>query len=84
MTAVSSLSKMPRSVELPWAKAAQTRARFVMLLEPGGRAAPERGPEQLISIDVATRDSPRDAPKTGQAVGTRWMVERTAVRTLPV
>jgi hypothetical protein len=37
MTRVSSLSSAWRSVDSPSANAAQIKARFVMLLEPGGR-----------------------------------------------
>ena len=44
MTRVSSLSKAPVSSDSPRASAAQTNARFVMLLEPGGRTLACKGP----------------------------------------
>ena len=44
ITRVSSLSSAPVNVLSPWASAAQTRARLVMLLEPGGRMRPRTGP----------------------------------------
>ena len=44
ITCVSSLSSAPVSVELPRASAAQTSARLVMLLEPGGRIEPRAAP----------------------------------------
>ena len=45
MTRVSSLSSAPVSVLVPSANAAQTRARLVTLLEPGGRVLPRMGRE---------------------------------------
>ena len=44
MTRVSSLSRAPVSRDSPWASAAQTRARLVMLLDPGGRILARSGP----------------------------------------
>ena len=43
ITRVSSLSRPPVSVDSPLASAVQTRARLVMLLEPGGRIRPVMG-----------------------------------------
>jgi hypothetical protein len=43
MTRVSSLASAPVSVLVPSASAAQTRARLVMLFEPGGRMRPVTG-----------------------------------------
>ena len=50
ITRVSSLSRAPLSSERPPAKAAQTRARLVMLFEPGGRIEPWIGPQGWISM----------------------------------
>ena len=44
ITRVSSLSSAPVSVETPSASAAQTRARLVMLFDPGGRTRARIGP----------------------------------------
>jgi hypothetical protein len=41
---VSSLSNAPVSVLVPFASAAHTSARFVMLFDPGGRMQPRIGP----------------------------------------
>jgi hypothetical protein len=41
---VSSLSRAPRNVDVPSAKAAQTNARLVMLFDPGGRTRARSGP----------------------------------------
>ena len=43
MTRVSWLSSTPVSRLVPSASAAQTRARLVMLFDPGGRAEPVTG-----------------------------------------
>src|SRR5690606_5242489 len=45
MAWVSSLTKAPVRVDSPRARAAQTSARLVMLLEPGGRIVARSGPE---------------------------------------
>ncbi len=56
ITRVSSLSSAPVSVETPSANAAQTRARFVMLFDPGGRTRPRIGPATgLISSGSVMR-----------------------------
>jgi hypothetical protein len=55
MTRVSSLSSKPRKVEVPWANAAQTSARFVRLFEPGGRIEALSGAVTgIISMFAAT------------------------------
>src|SRR5690348_15846677 len=63
ITRVSSLSRAPKSVEVPSASAAQTRARLVMLFEPGGRIRPRIGAvtglisiESLIAMTRAQRE----------------------------
>src|SRR5262245_10896182 len=43
ITRVSSLSSAPSSLLVPLANAAQTKARFVMLFDPGGRMRPQTG-----------------------------------------
>src|SRR5437762_13541057 len=51
ITCVSSLQSAPRSVVSPSAKAARTKARFVMLLEPGTvTSAREGGDHGTISM----------------------------------
>ena len=51
ITRVSSLSRAPVSSDSPRASAAQTKARLVMLLEPGGRIVARKGPVGWISIE---------------------------------
>jgi hypothetical protein len=51
ITCVSSLSNAPLSVDVPSASAAQTRARLVMLFEPGGRTVPCTGP---LTAEIST------------------------------
>ena len=62
MTRVSSLSSTPVSVLGPRAKAAQTKARFVMLLEPGGRMLPLTGAVttgMASGADIMSEEGPR-------------------------
>jgi hypothetical protein len=52
MNAESSLSDAFRIVDSPCASAAQTRARFVKLFEPGTRKTPSTGPPVRISLII--------------------------------
>jgi hypothetical protein len=50
IASVSSLSRQPRSVLVPFASAAIGAARLVMLLEPGARTTASSGPRGRIAI----------------------------------
>src|SRR4051812_28846264 len=66
MKCVSSLSSAPISVLVPSASAAQTRARFVMLFDPGGRMRPRMG--RVVGTIVI--DGKRDKIGSGTRLAT--------------